>query len=279
MRLWPTLLVVLLAGCAESTTKPTTSNSSGSTSGKIVTAAPEETFECDRDLILEPHLPQECIPPEPVVQKPVEPPKPDPIVGTYRMFRETPDRFQSVFRIYADNRAGSHGQKQYLWEREGNIYWFLVKNADGVTYRKHFAFEHQSIIGEPDLVSVPDAGSFKGLSTEGLKVSDNPQHLFDFYVVSCEGRCSSIRKDENGKEVFHEQKKPGSHWIRKVLDPQGEWKCQNVGRRLKNTTLWIAAGNNGNAPVHGDTLQECQSRCEQAMLNKFEYVGEGNCSD
>ena len=67
--------LVLLAGCAESPTTPTTSGGTSSGSGKIVTATPEEPFECNSDLILEPHLPEECIPPEPVVQKPVEPPK------------------------------------------------------------------------------------------------------------------------------------------------------------------------------------------------------------
>jgi hypothetical protein len=70
--------LLLLASCAESPTKPTTSGGSSSGSGKIVTATPEEPYECDSDLILEPHLPEECIPPEPpepVVQKPVEPPK------------------------------------------------------------------------------------------------------------------------------------------------------------------------------------------------------------
>ena len=62
MRLALTLLLLLLVSCAETPSKPTTSGGASSGSGKVVTATPEEPYECDSDLILEPHLPEECIP-------------------------------------------------------------------------------------------------------------------------------------------------------------------------------------------------------------------------
>ena len=101
--------LVLLASCAETPSQPT-SGGSGSGSGKIVTATPEETLDCDDDLILEPHLPEECIPPQPT--EPVKPPKPDSIVGTYRVyFNEAPQK-TDVLRIYPDNTLVTAYQKK-----------------------------------------------------------------------------------------------------------------------------------------------------------------------
>ena len=67
--------LVLLASCAETPSKPTSTGGSSSGSGKVVTATPEEPYECNDDLILPDHQPEECRkpePPEPVVQMPVE---------------------------------------------------------------------------------------------------------------------------------------------------------------------------------------------------------------
>jgi len=269
--------LVLLAGCAESPTTPTTSGGTSSGSGKIVTATPEEPFECNSDLILEPHLPEECIPPEPVVQKPVEPPKPDPIVGTYKNFRTKPSVLVNVFRVYQDNGAGFNSGIDYRWERDGNVYRFYPKGRG--REKQRFVLKYQSIRGEPNILTVPDANSsWQDLTTEGLKLSDNPEYQFDLYKVQCRGRCFTQRKDSEGNYLYQPKLKGG--WRLKQLDPLPGWKCFNVGRRLNDETHYYSAyGYYGDAPNTADSLVECEAICEQALLNKFETVGEGNCSD
>lgn len=201
MRLALTLLLLLLVSCAETPSKPTTSGGASSGSGKVVTAAPEEPYECDSDLILEPHLPEECIPPEPpeppepVVQKPVEPPKVDPIVGTYRIyFNEAPQK-TDVLRVYSDNtlltayHAANGGwlRTQWRWKyRDGwyDVYWFNNLHNKEI-YR--MSYKLQKIPGEPDLVTTdrstnmpPDSEFY---NYEAIKVSDDPSHLFDLYEL------------------------------------------------------------------------------------------------
>ena len=207
MRLWPTLLVVLLAGCAESTTKPTTSSSSGSTSGKIVTATPEETFECDRDLILEPHLPQECIPPEPVVQKPVELPKPDSIVGTYKVYPKYTKRGEIlVFRIYPNNTAIEWRNRRYRWAREGDHYLFNFNKEENRGWSLSYSFEvlQQSINGEPDLIAKRSPENVM-TEFEGIKVSDDPDHLFDLFrigLISSRERVFGCANEGRKENIF-----------------------------------------------------------------------------
>ena len=272
--------LALLVSCAETPSKPTTSGGSSSGSGKVVTATPEDPYECDDDLILEPHLPEECIPPEPpepVVQKPVEPPKPDPIVGTYKNFRTKPSVLVNVFRVYQDNGAGFGSRIDYRWERDGNVYRFFPKG--GGREKQRFVLKYQSIRGEPNILTVPDANSsWQDLTTEGLKLSDNPKYQFDLYQVQCRGRCEIQRKDAKGNYLY--QPKPKNGWRLKQLDPLPGWKCFNVGRRLNDErTYWSAYGYYRDAPITADSLAECEAICEQALLNRFETVGEGNCSD
>ena len=263
MRLWPTLLVVLLAGCAESTTKPTTSSSSGSTSGKIVTATPEETFECERDLILEPHLPQECIPPEPV-----EPTKPDPIVGTYEVFYigTFSKGSVNVFRVYANGWAGSNGSaKGFTWERDGELYRFYNQSPYGNKGKLWFVYKYQSVEGEPDLITVASKQSgFKGFAAEALKVSSDPNYKFDFYKVQCRRKWSG--EDKCWADDGERSPRPG-------------WSCRNVGHRLYDERVYWNASKHASGPNYADTLIGCEEICEKVVSYYLGSVGEGNCSD
>ena len=281
--------LVLLASCAETPSTPTTSGGTGSGSGKVVTATPEEPFDCDDDLILEPHLPEECIPPEPV--KPAEPPKPDPIVGTYRVFTTESDGYwnskhgQYVFRIYPNNRASKNGRNDfYRWEREGEVYKFFVRRGgpgSATAYDRYSgAMKYQSIAGEPHLITIDHLGQ-QLWPSEGLKISTDPSHQFDFYKVVCRYRrdktCFRIKRDAEGKNMYKAGRVDGIQKHVWIQEPLPGWSCMNIGRYrgsyLTNYPIF------GDATDWGDTLAECESRCEQALLNQFETVGEGNCSD
>lgn len=263
--------LVLLAGCAESPTTPTTSGGTSSGSGKIVTATPEKPFECDDDLILEPHLPEECIPPEPpepVVQEPAEP---DPIIGTYKNFNI--GRFSKgavkVLRIYGDGFAGFDGSKEYYkWERTDGLYRFY-NNSRHVSSNKGklwFVLKYQSVRGEPNLVTIADKDSgFRGYEAEALKVSSDPNHKFDFYKVECRQRWSGEDKCWGG----HEDR-----------SPRAGWSCRNVGHRLNDERVyWGGGGKHASGPNYAETLEECEAICEKVVSYYLGSVGEGNCSD
>ena len=273
IRLALTLLLLLLVGCAETPPKPTTSGGSSSGSGKIVTATPEDPYECDSDLILEPHLPEECIPPEPpepVAQKPVEPPKVDPIVGVYKDFwSRNGDDFVGVLRVYADGFAGRDGSaKQYSWERVGQLYRLYYNGLHGKVGELYGVFKYQSVKGEPDLVLVSDKESRYtkiGWMSEALKVSSDPNHKFDFYKVQCRRRWSGEDKCWDG----HEDR-----------SPRAGWSCRNVGHRLNDERVyWNGRNKHASGPNYADTLEECEEICEEVVSYYLGNVGEGNCSD
>ena len=163
-----------LTSCAETPSKPTTSGGSSSGSGKIVTATPEEPFDCDDDLILEPHLPEECIPPEPPEPvKPAEPPKPDPIVGTYQLFYPGYPTSEWVIRIYPNGTSNSG----VLWERHGDHYRFFLRSKPTETA---FRLTYSHVRGEPNISTTSDS---KWTAFEGIKKSSDPKFKFDFYVL------------------------------------------------------------------------------------------------
>ena len=270
------IALLLLAGCS---TTPDPTPSHPTWCNKDPKKEPH-FHDCNGNLYLPGHEPEECIPeepPEPVVQKPVEPPKPDPIVGTYKNFRTKPSVLVNVFRVYQDNGAGFNSGIDYRWERDGNVYRFYPKGRG--REKQRFVLKYQSIRGEPNILTVPDANSsWQDLTTEGLKLSDNPEYQFDLYKVQCRGRCFTQRKDSEGNYLYQPKLKGG--WRLKQLDPLPGWKCFNVGRRLNDETHYYSAyGYYGDAPNTADSLVECEAICEQALLNKFETVGEGNCSD
>ena len=233
-RLALTLLLLLLVSCAETPSKPTTSGGSSSGSGKVVTATPEDPYECDSDLILEPHLPEECIPPEPpepVVQKPVEPPKPDPIVGTYMSFALNHPNSRTVWRIFPDGTATKINAK-HLWELKDGEYHFRNAYAGNPLY----VVKIQSLAGEPDVVSTPPAGvTWSYSDAEAIKLSSDPLYSFDFYML--------------GEDGF-------------------EWGCYNVGRGEKQKGVVSYPGH----PKHtADSLEECEALCPALMSYKYSH--------
>lgn len=210
MRLALTLLLLLLVSCAETPSKPTTSGGASSGSGKVVTATPEEPYECDSDLILEPHLPEECIPPEPpepVVQKPVEPPKPDSIVGTYKVYPKYTKRGEIlVFRIYPNNTAIEWRNRRYRWVREGDRYLFNFNKEENRGWSLSYSFEvlQQSIEGEPDLIAKRSPENVM-TEFEAIKVSDDPDHLFDLFrigLISSRERVFGCANEGRKENIF-----------------------------------------------------------------------------
>jgi len=221
MRLALTLLLLLLVSCAESPSRPTTAGGSSSGTGKVETTTPEEPYECDSDLILEPHLPEECIPPEPpepVVQKPVEPPKPDPIVGTYRQFYVNSNNRTSVIRVSADGKM-IVGKTEYRWEkvRGGNYRIYYARTGEYV-----YPLAYVEIDGEPEI----KASVNKFSDYEAIKLSNDPKFLFDLYKL-------------------------GGH---------PNWECYNIGRNEIPSAVALWEGPH-TPPDFSESLDECESLC------------------
>lgn len=235
--------LVLLASCAETPSTPTTSGGSSPGSGKIVTATPEETFECNDDLILPDHQPEECRKPEPlepVVQKPLEPPKPDPIVGTYKVYPKYTKRGEIlIFRIYPNNTAIEWRNLQYSWRHEGDLYHFSFSNEVNRGWSHSYSFEvlHQSIKGEPDLIAKRSPENIM-TEFEAIKVSDDPDHLFDLFAIG--------------------------------LIRTGLFGCVNEGRKEDI----IAASPDDLFDRRFSTLAECEATCPKAIKLLQDYWDE-----
>jgi len=247
MRLALTLLLLLLVSCAESPSRPTTSGGSSSGSGKVVTTTPEEPYECDSDLILEPHLPEECIPPEPPEPvKPAEPPEPDPIVGVYRCY-STKNKSEGLMRLYANGEvdAISMGHME-RWQRDGNAYHFYgddytvdlttnkVRYLHGV---KKWSTKYSSDDGEPNLTAYNYDQENPYKAVECLKKSDDPDYLFEAYQLTG-------TNDRSG----------------------GMWACNNVGRKgTLDIDIWSRF-----FPQAGwaDSLAECEALCAEKIRGR-----------
>ena len=234
--------LVLLASCADTPSKPTTTGGSSSGSGKIVTATPEQPFECDDDLILEPHLPEECIPPEPPEPvKPAEPPEPDPIVGTYRVFYRTIPTDQTVIRIYSDGTAvtrnyglGNRRKEERRWVFDSPRYHVYGENKAGAPERYVVSWQLQSVAGEPDLISQNrnKAPLFKFNDYEGLKLSNDPDFQFDLFKLG-----SNNNRD---------------------------WGCFNIGRQ-EIPIFTVPAHGGDTVRLYAESLSECEALCRPAV--------------
>ena len=226
------LLLSFIVGCAETPPKPATSSGSSAGSGKIVTATPEEPFECDDDLILEPHLPEECKPPEPVVQKPVEPPEPDPIVGTYKKFKNNYPNHVSLWRIFpmAQQRWATLGT---FGKKKDGEYHFRNANGGNPVY----VAKTQSLAGEPDLVTRSPAGvGFTYSDGESIKLSRDPLYSFDFYSLGGNGV---------------------------------QWYCYNNGRGEKGRGYFFLYP--GYPKFSADSRRECEALCPDLMSHVYSH--------
>ena len=220
----------LIAGC--STTPNPTGGKVGTPSG-TGGAAPvnkEETLECDGDLILEQHLPEECIPPEP--PKPVAPPEPDPIVGTYRAYYVDQPKTQAILRFKPDGTldfTSIYKGQTFSWKAEDGIY--AVHESKYRDFQLLFTTRYQATTGEPE-VSTITLGP-RGKAFEAIKLSNDPNFLFDFYKVI-------------------------------KLFPEERWSCKNIGRKpeLMVSTTGTFMPIRGH-PDFADTQLECEERCKQ----------------
>ena len=231
--------LLVLAGCAESPTKPTTTGGSSSGSGKVVTATPEDSYECDDDLILEPHQPEECIPPEPV-----EPPKPDPVIGTYRLYLNEFPGIQKVLRIHPNHRAAiDDDMNAYRWEKRVESYNFYYDTRVGHPEEYHFSLKLKDLEGEPDITAF--GSKSRSYQFEGIRLSSDSDFLFDFYRVTIP---------------------PGKN----VLD------CVNIGRKEKQGIPFTLYKADYYKTDSADTLADCEALC---LMHKSQgRAGQGaNC--
>ena len=224
-------MLALLVGC--STPTPTTSGGKVGTpsgTGGSVPVTKEETFECDDDLILEPHLPAECIPPEP--PEPVAAPKPDPIVGTYRAYYVDQPKTEAILRFKPDGTldfTSIYKGQTFSWKAEDGIY--AVHESKYRDFQLLFTTRYQATTGEPE-VSTITLGP-RGKAFEAIKLSNAPSFLFDFYKVI-------------------------------KLFPEESWSCKNIGRKpeLMASTTGTFMPIRGH-PDFADTQLECEERCRQ----------------
>ena len=219
-----------LASCADTPSKPIPTSG---TSSSGITSQPEKPFECDEDLILEPHLPEDCIPPEPPAPVELaESPKPEPIVGTYKDFPINYPNFVSVWRIFPDGTA-TMGHAKHLWENRDGEYHFRNANGGNPLY----VVKIQSIAGEPDLVSKPPAGvTFSYSDGESIKLSSDPLYSFDFYTLGGDGV---------------------------------QWSCYNVGRGEKGRGYYFLYP--GYPKFSADSREECEALCPALISHVYSH--------
>jgi len=231
----------LIAGC--STTSNPTGGKVGTPSGTGETApvTKEETFECDGDLILEPHLPEECIPPEPVVQEP------DHIVGTYRIFYRRIPTDQTVIRVYPDGSALTRNwgrekfarrQDEWRWEFDAGWYHVYWTPEPGKKEGYLISWLSQSAAGEPNLVPRrrDSAPLSEWLDYEGIKVSDDPDFEFDLFKL-------------------------GSKNYR-------DWGCFNIGAQ-QIPIYPIPTYGADTVQLYAESLSQCEALCRPAIDHHF----------
>ena len=223
------IALLLLVGCS---TTPDPTPSHPTWCNKDPKKEPH-THDCED--ILPAHLPEECIPeepPQPVVQKPMEPPKPDPIVGTYKKFPINHPNHVSVWRIFPDGTA-TMGHAKHLWENRDGEYHFRNANGGNPLY----VVKIQSIAGEPDLVTRPPAGvTFSYSDGESIKLSSDPLYSFDFYTLGGDGV---------------------------------QWSCYNVGRGEKGRGYYFLYP--GYPKFSADSREECEALCPALISHVYSH--------
>jgi len=239
------IALLLLAGCS---TTPDPPPSHPTWCNKDPKKEPH--FHCNGSIYMPGHEPEECLPeepPEPVVQKPVEPPKPDPIVGTYKIFYTGMPMKQSLLRVHSDNSAGTTGKyAEFRWSKDGDSYRFdWRQNNSGDPNSYPFSLKLQSAEGDPDIVTVYSKSNWYAF--EGIKVSDDSELPFDLYR--------------------HSWRIEGDNYVS---------DCRNIGR--------YESGNHQaySGPTtprdYADSLEECQSLCptiaeyQRRKYNSHPYI-------
>jgi hypothetical protein len=265
--------LVFLVSCADTPSKPTSTGGSSSGSGKVVTATSEDPYECDGDLILEPHLPEECIPPEPpepVVQKPVEPPKPDPIVGAYRCHNFL-EQDGGLLRVYPNNKVDPDSMGVLtMWKKDGESYNFYLRgqvyNPNKKKYVRvppirAFIATYSDAEGEPNLTAVNWEAQYPDLEFNDYNANgpmENPS-----YAVECIKRSSDPDDLFDAYELRTESPRKGQP----PPDPNA-WVCINKGRKDKRV------GNRFLYKVNlwSDSLAGCEAICEEHVRGRKDYT-------
>ena len=190
--------------------------------------AASDLIDCNDELYMPAHLPEECTPPE---QAPVTAEKPDPIVGTYMGYINDLARTR-ILRVWADGTAGSgYGRSSLTWKKIGDKYSFYYVSEDGeVREYPNWSTRYRDAAGLPNIISFGSKQQWRMF--EANKLSDNPNHLFDHYTFS-----------------------PSK-------DDRNTWVCVNVGQRQETYgALWQRE----DLKNFASTLAECQRLCEVAV--------------
>ena len=188
-----------------------------------------------------------------MVQKPVEPPKPDPIVGTYRIFyTDTREGAVELLRVYPDNTAALRSpEPRWKWTSGGGVYQFFYRESISKPWLAMFSVKRLSLEGEPDLVTTKFTKNYTTSGNfEAIKLAKNPDLLLDHYVIGTYG---------------------GSGY--------GDFYCVNIGRKQEVHQSW-----NGYAPFFkvsdsyfADSLEDCEADCRAIIVEQYGSVGDRTC--
>lgn len=237
-------ILAILGGCAGSPDSPASTR-----------------VDCPDDLYLPAHKPDECGQEAPA-EISVKHGTLDSLVGTYRTYNKRM-AVSGILRIYADGGAinASWGTRDAMrWEKKGNQYDFFAQSGE-----YHYSARLQSVRDEPDLVSF-GTKYFFGMF-DGIKLSDDPDYLFDLYKVGCKRQVPNSPCYQTYESRY---KKDG-------LDVS--WQCINIGQLLSTDLDGIEylPGNLETPRDYGNTESACQAICERAVSFRFGAVGAGNC--
>ena len=191
-------------------------------------------YDCNDDLILPEHRPEECSSDsQPATVK--APELADPIFGTYLLYlTEVPGK-QVVFRIHPDYRAAiDDDYDSFRWEKRGDAYNFYYDKRSGFPEEYQFSLKIKDLEGEPDITAFGSKG--RDFQFEGIKLSSDSDFLFDFYRVTRTSR-------------------------KNVLD------CVNIGRKERQgMPLTLDKADSA------DTLAECEALCVRLVGTKSKLI-------
>lgn len=236
--------LAFLIGCSTPSPSPSSSPAKHPTSCNKDPKKEPHFHDCNGNIYLPGHMPEECIPEEPevVLQKP------DPIIGTYHIFYTTVPERQNILRIYSTNRASlGYGKDIYRWEREEDAYHFYV-NVPGKPESYKYSSEYTDLAGEPHLKTF---GSNSGWGYfEAVKLSGDPDYLFDHF------RLTWLK---------------GNIW---------KWGCVNIGRKQEtNGTLPYKRSWTHSQIDFADSLEECEALCPEAVQKDPKWGAKRSCPE
>lgn len=215
----------------------------------LASCASKPPKECPEGLYLPAHIPERCEPKKEESGSSMKPQEKDPIVGAYLIY-PSHNKYRTIMRVYPDGSAKLSNWHilQFRWEsKETGAYEFSFDKRSnyasetlelGVyTFDELLrAYRYADTEGAPNLVST-ELGRLAGKgSSEGIKVSTDPEHVFDFFNirhVKTEGwLCVNIGRME------YQNRKTGNVRLKDLRGAEKTWftslsDCQNALKSIE----------------------------------------------